>query len=113
MTLLSKYWPWLLGVVVVCAACFGAWWYYDHRVYAGVVQSKTFVPAHTTTSVYYIKVGDIMVPQTQTIHYPDRWSVDIEGVDKHGRDGVSTWDVSQSRYDSLSIGAYISFGEEE
>jgi hypothetical protein len=70
MTFIAEHWPWFLGALaVVCSIAFGVWWYYDHRVYSGVVQDKYFTAAHTTTTMVGIYNGTSTTYIPQTTHH--------------------------------------------
>ncbi len=74
----------------------------------GTIVDKDFVPAHTTNRTTYNQVGKVTVPQTRTVHVPDRYTIKITKV-VEGKDKYRRFRVSKSTYDQYDIGEWISF----
>jgi hypothetical protein len=75
----------------------------------GVVASKiTLVPAHTTTTTHYHKIGDVNIPQTVTTHHPDAWIFDVKGL---GDDStrVETWKTTSKELSNVNVGDTLDF----
>lgn len=61
-----------------------------------VVVSKYFTPQHTVTTTQMMLVGKVLVPLTQTITYPDTWTLVVEKDYEQGN-----VNVSQSLYNEV------------
>lgn len=53
------------------------------------VVSKYFTAKHTVTTTQMMLVGKVMIPTTQTITYPDTWTLIVEREYEQGKVNVS------------------------
>ena len=67
----------------------------------GVVVGKQHREAYTTTHMIF--VGKVLVPQT--IHHPERWVIELEGLTQGGKMARREFSVPKAQWDVIEIGA--------
>jgi hypothetical protein len=90
----------MLAFVLLCTLFVGC-----GRITSGEVYSKDYHPAYSKEVYRPIKIGDTTIPNWETKHYPERWSIDIRKMDEE----TNEWKtrrvyVPKTTYDRLEIG---------
>ena len=75
------------------------------RITSGEVYSKDYHPAYDTEEYRPIRIGETTIPNWETVHHAQRWSVDIRKMDEE----TSEWKtrrvyVQETTYNRLQIG---------
>lgn len=90
----------MLAFVLFCLLLSGC-----GRITSGEVYSKDYHPAYSREVYAPIKIGDTTIPNWETRHYPEKWSIDIRKMDEE----TNEWKtrrvyVPKTTYDRIQIG---------
>ena len=72
------------------------------------VVDKHYEPSHTRTVMMW--TGKIMIPVVR--HFPEEWTIMIEGFDEDGEKVTKTYSVSKKEYKKYKIGDKYKYEEE-
>ncbi|MDL2317680.1 hypothetical protein LJC74_01110 [Eubacteriales bacterium OttesenSCG-928-A19] len=100
---------WLIGAILGIALIILVVAVVDARpqLTAGTVTDKRYDAAHTTTWTRWQDVGDVRVPIQEKQHYPDTWSIQVEGAKEDGSRRGEWWSVGSGLYEQIGIGDQV------
>ncbi len=77
------------------------------QVRSDIVVRKQFIPDHNETILVTTWVGKTPMTVPQNIHYPDAWTITIEGHSNlQGEKKTVTHEVSEQQFNDAAVGEF-------